>query len=127
MTTPIVLCLAIDHENKPIGRLFEVILENDIGDLRKKVKENIPNALKDVDDDDLVVWQCKEPQDFDDEDSEKLEFQFGAVFSEKKVAQVDGRRKINELKLSDSDILLVQVPSAFPLSPSIFSSDSLSY
>src|SRR5579863_10390764 len=49
MATPTIWCLTIDHEKKPIGMLFKVILENDIGDLRKKVKEENSNDLKDVD------------------------------------------------------------------------------
>ena len=128
MATPTVWCLTIDHENKPIGMIFTVILEKNIGDLREKVKEAKP-YLKDVDADHLVVWRCKAQQEFDDQDNEKLKLQVRAVFSDKKVTQLGGRRTIEELKLSDSEILFVQVPSAFPLSPSIplFSSDPLSY
>src|SRR5579863_6972985 len=111
MATPTIWCLTIDHEKKPIGMLFKVILENDIGDLREKVKEKKPNALKDFDADDLVVWRCKGKQNFDDQDSGELELQVRAVFSDKKITQLRGRQKINELKLSDSEILLIQVPS----------------
>jgi hypothetical protein len=129
MATPTVLCLAINHENKPIGMLFKVILENNIINLRDKVKEEIPNALKDVDARNLVVWRCKEEQVFDDEDSGKLDLQVRAVFSKKEVTKLSGTQKINELKLADSEVLLIQVPGGFPLSPSIllFSSDPLSY
>ena len=129
MPTPKVWCLTIDHENKPIGRPFQVILENNIADLRKKVKEEKPNTLKDVDADHVAVWRCEESQVFDDADRKKLELQVVAVFSKKKVTELGGMQKINELKLSDREILFVQVPSAFPLSPSIplFSSGPLSY
>lgn len=110
MATPTVLCLAINHENKPIGMLFKVILENNIINLRDKVKEEIPNALKDVDARNLVVWRCKEEQVFDDEDSGKLDLQVRAVFSKKEVTKLSGTQKINELKLADSEVLLIQVP-----------------
>jgi hypothetical protein len=97
--------------------------------LREKVKEERPNGLKDVDADHLEVWRCKGEQDFDDEDSEKLELQVRTVFSKKEATELGGRRKIYELELSDSEVLLIRVPSAFPLSPStpLFSSDPLSY
>jgi hypothetical protein len=117
MATPTVLCLAIDHENKPIGGLFEVILENDIIDLRKNVKEEIPNDVKSSH---LVVWRCKGKQVFDDDDSGKLELQVRAVFSQKEVTKLSGTQKINELKLSDSEVLLIQVPGAsFSFNPAI--------
>jgi hypothetical protein len=129
MATPTVVCLVIDHENKPIGDFFRVILENNIIKLRKKVKEERANDLKDVDAPHLVVWRCKGEQVFDDEDSGKLELQVRTVFDKKEVTQLDGRRKINELELSDSEVLLIQVPSPCPLFPEIplFSSHPLSY
>ena len=120
MATPTVWCLTIDHENKPTGPLFKVILEDDIIDLRDKVKEEIPNFLKDIDACDLVVWRCKGKQVFDDEDSGKLELQVRAVFSKKEVTKLSGTRKINQLKLSDSEVLLIQVPGAsFSFNPAI--------
>lgn len=123
MATPTVWCLTIDHENKPTGPLFKVILENHIGNLRDKVnlvKEEILNFLKDIDACDLVVWRCKGKQVFDDEDSGKLELQVRAVFSKKEVTKLSGTRKINQLKLSDSEVLLIQVPGAsFSFNPAI--------
>jgi hypothetical protein len=70
--------VTIDHENKPIGSLLKVILENDIIDLRAKVKEEKPNDLKDVDAHHLVVWRCKGEQVFDDEDRSDLKLQLEA-------------------------------------------------
>jgi hypothetical protein len=128
MATPTVFYLVIDHENKPIGRIFEVILEKNIIQLKKKVKEETPNALKDVDASHLVVWRCKGEQVFD-EVGGKLELQVRAVLNKKEVTELDGRQKINELELSDSEVLLIQVPSPCPLFPEIplFSADPLSY
>jgi hypothetical protein len=83
MATPTVWCLTIDHENKPIGSLLKVILENDIIDLRAKVKEEKPNDLKDVDAHHLVVWRCKGEQVFYDEDRSDLKLQVRTVFIQK--------------------------------------------
>ena len=128
MPTPKVWCLTIDHENKPIGGLFKVNGEGDIIDLKEKVKEN-RSTWKDVNANQLVVWRCKETQELDDADREQLELRVRAVFFDNKVTKLGERQTIEELKLSDEEILLVQVPGTFPLSPSIppFSSNPLSY
>jgi len=55
-------CLAIEHDMTPLGSLFEVEYDDNdsVATLRKKVKEEKPNACKNVDADCLTVWQCKD-------------------------------------------------------------------
>ena len=101
---------------------------SDIADLRSKVKEQRSPAFDFVTADTLVVWQCKESGLFTDMEESQLEELIDIInFSDKaKAIQLGSSTTIVDLKLSDKELLLVQVPSAFPASILLFSSESIS-
>lgn len=118
----------IDFNHKPIESPVTTVVKN-IVDLKRKAKVEHPNILKNFLINELVVWRCKEV------DWTLNEYQqeqaIGRInFSDKNQAIIlENQQKIKDLEGFDEDeILLVQLPSAFPpssfnLPP--FSSDSI--
>jgi hypothetical protein len=108
----------MDHKKKLIKPSFPVYIVEEvkkIEDLKKKVKEENPDNLKDVDASDLDVWKSTDSTAiFDDEDPETFKRQIEDAFSKEKVEKLGAGRKFAGLNFSEDEILFVQMPGAFP-------------
>jgi hypothetical protein len=105
-----VWCLVIDHEKTPIGAPFDISVASgdSIHDLKRKVKNEKPNALVKIDADNLVVWKCPELCDTDEKNEEQiLELIKTVNFSDER--KIAARKRVMNLGLSENDILLVQM------------------
>ena len=111
-------CLTIKHDMTALGGLFEVEYDDNdsVATLKKKVKEEKPNACKNVDTDCLTVWQCKEPKLLADANVDELEDILHKVdFSDRrKAVRLASVKMVASLKLSKNEELLVQMPGKCP-------------
>jgi hypothetical protein len=107
-------CLVIDQHNRPSGSSFQVPSKNNIAHLKKEVKAEKPNTLRDVDADELVVWRCKDPSTVINR--QNMEDQVRRLFSEAGVKKINEGTTLASLKVLPNERLLVQMPSAFALS-----------
>ncbi len=90
---------------------MDVSPDTTVAEFKTMVKEKMPRKLDRIADRYLKVWRCTVPAiDFDDTDEQKLEEQVSKVFSDKKAHQLRGAQKME----ATEDLLLVQVPGAFP-------------
>jgi hypothetical protein len=114
-------CLLINHEKKPIGKRFSVKLspEDRIWALKEKVKQERENDLIGIDAPNISVWKC--PELYIAGDTAGNELTPDEItrrinetdFNDNRVAacpRVD--RRVAELRLSEDDTLLVQIPCA---------------
>jgi len=106
-----VWCLLIDQQKQIIGKLFKVRAEEDIVDLRKKVKEEKANACEDIDADCLTVWQCKEPSLSTSDEDRLDEFLRNIdLHDERRAIKVTSRSRLKDLELDNREVVLVQLP-----------------
>ena len=106
-----VWCLLIDQQKQIIGKLFKVRAEEDIVDLRKKVKEEKANACEDIDADCLTVWQCKEPSLSTSDEDRLDEFLRNIdLHDERRATKVYSRSRLKDLELDNREVVLVQLP-----------------
>ncbi|KAL9715323.1 hypothetical protein Ac2012v2_001986 [Leucoagaricus gongylophorus] len=106
-----VWCLLIDQQKQIIGKLFKVRVEEDIVDLKEKVKAKKSNACEDVDADCLTVWQCKEPRLSTSDEDRLDEFLRNIdLHDERRATKVTSRSRLKDLELDNREVVLVQLP-----------------
>jgi hypothetical protein len=105
-----ILCLTVDHNQRPLGDFFRVVVGEgaEISVLKKKVKEEKPFTLEGVDHDELIVWRCTDRSIA--LDPEKLQDQLGEVFERRQTERLDGWQEIAQLQILEEESLIVQVP-----------------
>jgi hypothetical protein len=119
-----VFCLIIDHKKRPLDECFGIKLSSEdlIDDLKEKAKENLPKTLGAFDITKLKVWRC--PGLRNDETPAQTGDRIKAIdFSnEKQAERLRPSTEVMSLKLSKSDLLLVQIPgtSLFSFSSQLF-------
>jgi hypothetical protein len=113
---PPVWCLLINHENKPIGKLFRMPPEEYIADLKDGIKNKNPVDLQSIDAHHLVVWRCKDKSTV--LNPENMAEQVRELFSNEGVEMLNETTTMAGLRIRKNEKLLVQIPSVF--SPSSF-------
>jgi hypothetical protein len=115
--TPIeIWCLVIDQENKPIGSFFSVLHAGHIADLKNEVKKAKPNALRNIDADELVVWRYTNRSTV--LEGENIEEKVRELFSNEEVEKTGETTMVAKLRIQTNEKLLVKMPGVF--SPSSF-------
>ena len=123
MTKIEVQCLLIDREHKPaFGDVFSVEVHSNatIEKLRDAIKESTVRRPTiqhmDIDAVMLTVWRCSDPKLLSTMNRTRLGKKLHDIdlTDETKVKELAAGAAIKDLHLSDGELLLVQLPGAFP-------------
>lgn len=108
--------ILIDHNHKPLSGFDTVRIASDqcVVHLKQAIKAQNLHVPDDVWASNLTVMECAGTVLDDENGIRALEEQIHAIFSspEKKVSIIGSRRKIEDLRLTDENVLLIQVPGA---------------
>jgi hypothetical protein len=107
-STQFVWYILVDEDKNLFKNLSRVAAGNTIWEFKDNVRAT-NSVLQDVPNNGIQVWRCPDTT-FDDEDRQLFSRQIKEVFSTNKVKQLSERRTIAELKLMESEVLLVEMP-----------------
>ena len=101
--------ILVDKDKNLIGNVSHVAAVNAIWELKDSIKAIESPFLQDVQSSRIRVWRCPD-YTFDDDDSQLLSRKIKEAFSTNQVKHLSEMRTIAELKLIESEVLLVEVP-----------------
>jgi len=96
------------QEKQAIGYSFNVLIEENMGELRKKVKEKMKADLEGFTANSLIVWQCKERKLLLTNDKEEINLFLGNInfCEEREVVGLTSERKLKDLELGEEVVLV---------------------
>ena len=107
-STKILWYILVDQDKNLIRNVSHVAAVNSIWELKDTIKAIESPFLQDVQSSRIRVWRCPD-YTFDDDDSQLLSRKVKEAFSTNQVKHLSEMRTIEELKLIESEVLLIEV------------------